>query len=118
MTDRELLELAAKAVGIELIGFVDVGGWADCAAEWGHQTKDFDRWNPLTDDGDALRLAVKLDFHLQMDFDNDEIECVYCWSTTHSDGSPERITHAQDRYAATRRAIQFHSSLRSTRHGS
>jgi hypothetical protein len=50
MTDRELLELAAKAAGIECektpIGFY---------------LSDEDRnWNPLTDDGDALRLAVKL----------------------------------------------------------
>ena len=26
-------------------------------------------WNPLTDDGDALRLAVKLDFRLDIDRD-------------------------------------------------
>ena len=46
MTDRELLELAAKAAGYtnEVIQTV---------LESGH-------WNPLTDDGDALRLAVKL----------------------------------------------------------
>lgn len=61
MTDRELLELAAKAAGMELdytirpdkkafyhsernaLALVD-GGW----------------FAPLTDDGDALRLAVKL----------------------------------------------------------
>lgn len=40
MTDRELLELAAKAAGI---GF----------------DEDIIVLNPLTDDGDALRLAVK-----------------------------------------------------------
>lgn len=40
MTDRELLELAAKAAGYDLLVR--------------------DNWNPLTDDGDALRLAVKL----------------------------------------------------------
>ena len=47
MTDRELLGLAAKAAGI-----------AD-----GDVFYDMDNdkeWNPLTDDGDALRLAVKL----------------------------------------------------------
>ena len=48
MNDRELLELAAKAAGIEL---QDDHYWRD-----GFWT----RWNPLTDDGDALRLAVKL----------------------------------------------------------
>ena len=49
MTDRELLELAAKAAGMPThtdgVGFV-----------MAHHPS----WNPLTDDGDALRLAVKL----------------------------------------------------------
>jgi hypothetical protein len=50
MTDKELLELAAKAAGVECkktpIGFYLL---------------DEDRnWNPLADDGDALRLALKL----------------------------------------------------------
>jgi hypothetical protein len=51
MTDRELLEAAAKAAGYELQETED-----------GFEI-DFDDsriWNPLTDDGDALRLAVKL----------------------------------------------------------
>lgn len=49
--DRELLELAAKAVGYE------IEEWN----AWGFaQTKEQERWNPLADDGDALRLAVKL----------------------------------------------------------
>jgi hypothetical protein len=48
--DRELLELAARATGYkykpanECIVIDGIPG----------------RWNPLTDDGDALRLAVKL----------------------------------------------------------
>ena len=41
MTDRELLERAAKAAGIHPHDI-------ECT------------WNPLTHDGDALRLAVKL----------------------------------------------------------
>lgn len=49
MTDRELLELAAKAAGIKHNPSLS----AACRGEriW---------WNPLADDGDALRLAVKL----------------------------------------------------------
>ena len=43
MTDRELLELAAKAAGLEEA----------------KMRIEFNQWNPLTDDGDALRLAVK-----------------------------------------------------------
>ena len=54
MTDRELLELAAKAAQIM------VNPWHE---KYGLLLSDFDfePWNPLTDDGDALRLAVKLD---------------------------------------------------------
>lgn len=54
MTDREMLKLAAKAAGIEHPGGehsrADDGRLWDCnGLRW---------WNPLTNDGDALRLAV------------------------------------------------------------
>lgn len=52
MTDRQLLELAAKAAGIhgiEVDSGINIGSNAVPII-----------WNPLTDDGDALRLAVKL----------------------------------------------------------
>lgn len=45
MRDRELLELAAKAAGIEEV--------TPTMLEYG-------KWNPLDDDGDALRLAISL----------------------------------------------------------
>lgn len=69
MDDRELLELAAKAVGIE-------GGWGD-RAMIGHDEVDMTGiwfiddpeecaiWDPLTDDGDALRLANKLRMQIE-----------------------------------------------------
>jgi len=105
MTDRELLELAAKAAGIDywIVKFAP----RSAPIEKLHTTVDGEtvEWNPLTDDGDALRLAVKLDFHVQIDFDNDEIEAVYIWSRSESDESREVISEKQDRYAATRRAI-------------
>ncbi len=48
MTDRELLEMAAKAIGLTL-QYNYLGG------------RDANQpWDPLTDDGDALRLAAKL----------------------------------------------------------
>ena len=50
MNDRELLELAAKAAG-------------STPAQLSNCDYDYE-WNPLTDDGDALRLAVKLNFPL------------------------------------------------------
>lgn len=55
LTDRELLELAAKAAGIMLDEWVpglNMGRGAFFLING-------DTWNPLTDDGDALRLAVK-----------------------------------------------------------
>lgn len=51
MNDRELLEHAAKAAGID---------WADGHESTGLRDQNGTVWNPLTDDGDALRLAVKL----------------------------------------------------------
>ena len=47
-TDKELLELAAKAIGLTLK--YNYLGNRDARQEW----------DPLTDDGDALRLAVDL----------------------------------------------------------
>ena len=64
MTDRELLELASKAAGIKGFRYVNnepiqggyrTGLWSDLYE---------DCWNPLTDDGDALRLAVKLSMNV------------------------------------------------------
>ena len=51
MTDRELLELAAKAAGY-VLGRHTQKDWAF--------TYGGKEWNPLTDDGDALRLLVRL----------------------------------------------------------
>ena len=59
-TDRELLELAAKAAGIELISWTNM---YDACDEIGGRFITRPRgepWNPLEDDGDALRLAVAL----------------------------------------------------------
>ena len=53
MNDRELLEAAAKAAEIPL----DSDGDRTDIRENGGMPK---RWNPLADDGDALRLAVSL----------------------------------------------------------
>lgn len=49
MTDRELLELAAKAAGDNRV--LSMPYHDDCG---------LGGWNPLADDGDALRLANKL----------------------------------------------------------
>ena len=52
--DRELLEFAANAAGMD----IDPARYDDA---WGFALKRTQTWwNPLTDDGDALRLAAKL----------------------------------------------------------
>jgi hypothetical protein len=56
MDDRELLELAAKAAGIDERRLPDA---------WPNRFDD-DQWNPLIDDGDALRLAVKLNLNVNI----------------------------------------------------
>ena len=93
MTDCELLELAAKAAGID---------WFDePAAKQGRglHLKSGGFWNPIADDGDALRLAVKcnLDIELQED-------CVFA-SGFEVQNYQLFEWHKDDPYAATRRAI-------------
>ena len=55
MTDKELLELAAKAAGYTL---EDRYTKQDEYWPWCEEVDSI--WNPLTDDGDALRLADEL----------------------------------------------------------
>lgn len=71
MNDRELLEFAAKAASIELgdKDFTDEIGrkWSEALGLWIKFVPGVDSgcwWNPLADDGDALRLAVKLEIDL------------------------------------------------------
>ena len=90
MTDKELLELAAKAIGLKL-KYNYLG------------TRDANQpWNSLDDDGDALRLADQLKFSIVLDFDRIDVRTL--------DGEisvTEYIykTPATDTLAATRRAI-------------
>ena len=95
-TDKELLELAAKAAGIEIIQWSgrDVG--QESAAIMPHGIE----WNPLTDDGDALRLAVKLGMPIQH---GGSYVAAYAGKSVMAEQFTER--HEKDPYAATRRAI-------------
>jgi hypothetical protein len=105
-TDRELLELAAKVYGF----FPNC--WTESeypvgsnlrGALWnykGHMS-DAELWNPLSNDGDALRLAMKLN----MSVDIEEYE-----SSTYAyvGKSPREYAcenWGADKAAATRRAI-------------
>ena len=85
-TDRELLELAAKAVGEHPISLA---------------TSPYKSWDPLGDDGDALRLAVMLKIDFQVRNAATWVKC------PDADGWPflHHEVHGNDPYAATRRAI-------------
>jgi hypothetical protein len=58
MTDRELVELAAKAIGLQYEWHVGCGDAVHLTAPDAGALY----WNPLVDDRDAFRLAVKLEF--------------------------------------------------------
>jgi hypothetical protein len=61
-TEREQLELAAKAAGYTIQDCGDTYAW--CYEPYGVPDKDGEipifKWNPRHDDGDAFRLMVKL----------------------------------------------------------
>jgi hypothetical protein len=76
-TDRELLELAAKALDNPKIRW-NGAIWCNCERmnpSDAHGNRYPSEWNPLTDDGDALRLASKLNF--QVDFGCPEVTVTY-----------------------------------------
>lgn len=70
-TDRELLELAAKAAGMKIDRCrLDDPIWRDMlldADHFKHRGQALG-WNPLTDDGDRYRLARKLG--ISIDFED------------------------------------------------
>ena len=89
MDDRELLEMAAKAAGIR-------GEWSErgqciVISEVG---MSWENWRPLEDDGDALRLAVKLKLI---------VEVGSCWLSKYGPVFGEDVL--PDPLSATRRAI-------------
>ena len=92
MTDNQLLFYAAKASNIDysLRGQVPTR----------FDGKDFIVWNPLTHDGDALRLAVKL--HMSV-LSNETASWVAVGMQQIN--RAEEIHDGSDAYAATRRAI-------------
>jgi hypothetical protein len=104
MTDRELLEAAAKACGIDgAYGVASDDYYYDGNVE-GILTILPDGqsyvWNPLTNSGDAFELAVKLRLTLNCSYD----EVALCGQEfTQKEVFLER--NGEDPLAATRRAI-------------
>ena len=98
-TDREMLELAAKAAGISVKrSRLDDPVHSDFLIANSPRNADqtYGAWNPLIDDGDALRLAVKLKLDVNH---NQDYACVYSWNIA------IEIERGLDEVAATRRAI-------------
>lgn len=108
MEDRELLEWAAKVAGYDVV-------WNESWGAFQHRNPVPDNhggmrhpWVPLDDDGDALRLAVKLKIHHRQ-YSN-QVQIRGCWFR---DGYIEAVMKDieerepinGDPYAATRRAI-------------
>lgn len=60
MNDRELLQLAAKAAGYDVVFVHDDKISMRRDAVINGRRQGMKHWNSITDDGDALRLAVKL----------------------------------------------------------
>ena len=87
MSDKELLEFAAKAAEKDWFKHTDGGLWLRSGGIW----------NPLTDDGDAFRLAV--DLKLFVHLDGDLVEVIGDKSVF------ERAGYKGCRLSAARRAI-------------
>jgi hypothetical protein len=102
MTDRELLELAAKAAGLRLDQLSGRGVRREADGQPVY-------WNPLTDNADAFRLAVKLgidvSFPLYRKPDPPTVHAGRYWDTYVSCWYPFEERKGDDPYAATRRAI-------------
>ena len=109
MTDCELLELAAKAAGIEgrYASLDEFPDWMTAHDGEGVYYTSSQAWNPLIDDGDALRLAVRLglDVCIDLQLENKPHTHVIGFRCDHSAETIEAIEYHGDPYAATRRAI-------------
>lgn len=97
MTDRELLEQAAKAIRAKP-DEISLDG-----THWFGRSM----WNPLSEDADAFRLAVKL--HIDVRHDMGEVAAILTTGPKHVREPTPYIRKAElrepDPNAATRRAI-------------
>jgi len=73
MVHSELIELAAKGARINAVKDPN-GVWRNCTGmPPGFNIFDAKPWNPLEDDGDALRLAVKLEMKINISQGNVQV---------------------------------------------
>lgn len=95
-TDRSLLELSARAACVTIDGWTLDGHVRQVDASESNYIVT--TWNPLTDDGDALRLAIEKNMKILCRGN----QCEVC----SQDGSIRVIEpHYADKNKATRRAI-------------
>lgn len=108
MSDRELLELAARAAGHCMdymrwdgYRFVEqkVHGVPHCGLNY-EKT-----WNPLTDDGDALRLATALSISIEVNGMFVHADCRHCAGGDIGYFEENSARNDGDINKATRRAI-------------
>lgn len=108
MSDRELLELAAKAAGFESPSAIILADGTLKGLNVIDHGSAIHYWHPLIDDGDALRLAVDLGLYIS----NEQARagCVtVSWGCDaggdHLGSVEEGAPAGGDDYAVTRRAI-------------
>lgn len=98
--DRELLELAAKAAGMDYL--IWTPGAAPIVPAEHRADPNRIAWSPLTDDGDALRLAVKLGIQVTPGTYLTQDAVAY---VPGSQEVKEHVHYQQDMLTATHRAI-------------
>lgn len=96
MSDEVLLALAARAANIQL---------TPLCTRWDDDSAEMVDWNPLTDDGDALRLAVKLGLSIHIDTNQPDERAEASLPDTDVFVDEASRHHGGDLHAAARRAI-------------
>lgn len=103
LTDRELLELAAKAAGLQNARYCPEGDGLLSCIEYDDENDCTVVWMPHLDDGDALRLAVELQLGISIPPVSDgRVEVVTFYGPIIS---IVEYPQNDDRQSATRRAI-------------
>lgn len=76
MSDKELLELAAKAVGVAVVRWND--GLEPYSSGLGFILDSGRLWNPRTNDGDGARMEAALGIHVA--WHSDGVVCGLRWA--------------------------------------
>jgi hypothetical protein len=103
--DKEQLELAAKAAGMKFRSSTVISdGYEVQSQDFPYGPRPWMAWNPIKDDGDAMRLAVKLRLEMYQ-----SLNCGL-WTVFVGYSKNGRIVYVaeqaeDDVFAATRRAI-------------